>query len=459
MTYGVRRTMGGGAIAAATVLGTAGCQSYAPKPIDRDAHREAWLKQTPFDEPVRRFAEELSAQGQSEGFDPTDGLSMHEGEVVALVLNPTLRLARMQAGVSAATAKFAGLWDDPQLAVEILTGGGAGIPYPVTPGLTLTIPVSGRLEAAKVEADAALDAALTGVAEQEWKVRVEVRRAWFRWSAAQLRVQQTEALLGWIDPLVASTAALAKVGEMVRTESALFAIERASQEVVLHRARGLMHEREQELRTLLGVSPAAPLSLVPTMGGGLDTSTATLNALSIGNLELERLSDEYSVAERALATEIRKQYPDITIGPLVEFDGGNPFVGVSIEFPIPVLNGNQQGIAEAQAGREVARAAFESSFARLAGELEVALVRVRSEHAQRDVIEREFAPLVDAQLADARALLSLGESGGLILLESLKRVADAQLAVVDVRLGESLAEVDAASLIGPQEQVKTEPKQ
>lgn len=446
------------AVAIVALSAVVGCQSYEPKPLDLAAHREAWLRQTPGDEPVREFAAGLR-QGASDGpFDPGDGLSLSEAEVVALVLNPSLRLARLEAGVSAATAKYAGLWDDPQLAIDFLSSGGSsGEPFPVTPGLAFTIPVSGRLEAAKAEADAALAATLTAVAEQEWAVRIAVRRAWCRWSASTIRMEQIQALLGMIDPLVASTAALTEVGEMVRTESALFAIERASQQVALRRATGEAGEREQELRTLLGLSPAAPIELIPTLAIDVAEDAATLDAMAAGNMELARLRDEYIVAERALALEIRKQYPDVTIGPLLEFDRGDTLAGFSVALPVPILNANQQGIAEAHAKRELARAAFESSFTTLAGALEVAMVRTRSERAQREVIELEIAPLVDAQLADARALLSLGESGALVLLESLKRVAETQLNLVEARLGESLASVESASILGPTEPDRTEP--
>ena len=40
------------------------------------------------------------------------------------------------------------------------------------------------------------------------------------------------------------------------------------------------------------------------------------------SLRLRRLREEYEVAEHALHREIRKQYPDLTIGPLYETDQG-----------------------------------------------------------------------------------------------------------------------------------------
>ena len=71
-----------------------GCQSYQSKPLDLASHRDAWRARTPGDEPVRAFANRLAGTGQPTAFDPADGLSLAEGELVALVFNPDLRIAR-----------------------------------------------------------------------------------------------------------------------------------------------------------------------------------------------------------------------------------------------------------------------------------------------------------------------------------------------------------------------------
>lgn len=439
----------------------AGCQSYQSKPLDLAAHRDAWLARTPGDEPVRAFAEQLAAQSAGSGeptrFELSDGLSLAEAEVVALVFNPDLRLARLQAGVTAATAEHAGLWDDPQFGVDVLSmvEGGSN-PFMITPGLSFTIPISGRLEAEKARAKAAARAELTRVAEQEWQTRIEVRRAWLTWSAAELKAEQTERLLGSIESLVSSTTRLADAGEIVRTEAALFTLERASQRQALLRYRGEAAEAEQELRTLLGLSPAAPIKLVPTVAVIDDSDSLSAYAAAERSLTLARLRDEYEVAEQTLRREVREQYPDLTIGPLAEFDRGDTLLGFSLSLPIPFLNANKQGIAEAHAERELARAAFETAYERLVGSLSATRVRLDTLREQRAVIETDIVPLVDRQFADAQHLLQLGEAGSLVLLESLTRVGQTQMALIDARLGESLAIARLAELVGPPALVPTE---
>jgi outer membrane protein TolC len=434
-----------------TAVMLAGCQSYQSKPLDLAAHQDAWLARTPGAEPVRAFAERLAESGESTAlFDLSDGLSLAEGEVVALVFNPDLRLARLQAGLVSATADHAGLWQDPQFGVDFLTvTESASNPLLVTPGLSFTIPISGRLEAEKARADAALAAELTRVAEQEWRTRNEVRRAWLRWSAAKLKVEQTEQLLASIESLVVSTTRLAEAGELVRTEAALFTIERASQRQALLSYRGEAAELEQQLRMLFGLSPDAPLELVPSLVLSGDSGDTTVDAASQQSLTLARLRDEYEVAEQKLRREVREQYPDLTLGPLAEFDRGSTLLGFSLSLPIPILNANKQGIAEAHAERELARAAFETAYERLAGSLAATRIRLNTLRQQREIFETDIVPLVDRQIVDAQKLLQLGEGGSLVLLESVTRVGQTQIALVDARLGESLAMVAIAELVGP----------
>ena len=128
----------------ATASMLAGCQSYESKPLDLTSHRDSWLARAPGDEPVQQFAARLADAGEPAVFDLDDGLSLAEAEVVALVFNAELRIARLRAGVAAATAAHAGLWQNPQFGMDFLSlTDGASDPLLVTPGLSFTIPISG----------------------------------------------------------------------------------------------------------------------------------------------------------------------------------------------------------------------------------------------------------------------------------------------------------------------------
>lgn len=440
-----------GVLIAAGLL-VAGCTSYAPKPLDLGSHEDEWRARTPEDESVRSFAQSLASGSPSDGepFDPSDGLSLSEGELVALVYNPDLRLARLRAGVATASAEHAGLWDDPEFAIDVLrVTESVSNPWVITPGLAITIPISGRLAVEKQRADAAARAELDRVAEAEWRTRYEVRIAWSDWSAAMLRLREQELLIASIGSLVGSTTRLADAGEMIRTEATLFAIEQSQREYELRRLRGVAGESEQRLRSLLGLSPSAPVTFIAELDVSQSIDVNERDGWEFRHPTLVRLRQQYEVAEQTLRREIRKQYPDLTIGPLYETDQGQSRVGFLGAIPIPVLNANKQGIAEAEVERELARAEFETEYERMVGAIAAAEARAASLGAERDQIVTQMAPLVDRQLRDARRLLELGEGGGLVLLESLVRANDTKLHLIDVRLDEARSLAELAYLAGP----------
>ena len=208
-----------------------GCQSYEPQPLDPDAHSDAWFSRTAESDEVMQFAQALRDQGLrvDDEFDPTDGLSVREAEIVTLVFNPDLRLARLRQGVAVASAEYAGLWDDPTFSVDILRiTESVPDPWVNTFGLGFTIPISGRLGVEKARAGAEAEAALERVALAEWQTVQAMRLAWVSWSADQLKAEVTSNLVTRLDSIVDSTRRLVEIGELQRTEAALFALEQAS---------------------------------------------------------------------------------------------------------------------------------------------------------------------------------------------------------------------------------------
>lgn len=432
-----------------------GCQSYEPSPLDPASHRRAWHKRTPVDQSVSAFAQRLNEATPHTpvDYDPTDGISLAEGELIALVYNPDLRMARSEAGVASARVEHAGLWDDPQLSVNLLRlTESVSDPWFVGVGLGITLPISGRLDAEKDRANAVYSTQLLAVVEAEWKIRHEVRLAWLKWSAAKVTLEQQTQLIDTIGTLVDATKKLADAGELPTTEVGFFAIERMQRRYELRRLQGKVEVAEQRLRALMGLSPKAPLHLNPQViavdadGGNLEKSSID------GNPTLARLNQKYEVAEQALLLEVRKQYPDLTIGPAVENEEGQSRIGLAGGIPLPILNANKQGIAEAKAERELARAAYETEYERLMGTLAQTQARARALAEERKLVADEMAPLVDTQVTRARKLLDLGEGSGMVLLNSLVRAHETKLHLIEVRLDEARAHAELKYLSGPDEE-------
>ena len=426
-----------------------GCQTYQPSALDPGSHAAAWQQRGPADEKVRDFARRLAASApRSVNFNPNDGLTVDEGELVALVYNPDLRLDRLKAGVAQATADHAGRWDDPTLNIDLLkVTQSVPSPWIVGSAISLTLPVSGRLAAEKSRAKAEHHAELARVAEEEWKTLRDLRKAWLGWSADWLRLEQTGHIIRSLESVVETTAKLSEAGELPRTESALFKIEHESRKADIVRLRGQLRESEQEIRSLMGISPTAPARFTPSLAAS--HIQRRVGSLPDTNPTLIRLQSEYEVAEFALLREIRKQYPDLELGPQFEREAGQSKIGVVGAIPLPIFNSNKGGIATARAARELARGTYETEMERTEGRLAAMRARLDGARARRQSIDSNVVPLVDRQIDDARKALEIGEGESLVLLESLVRAHEAKLSLIDARLEECDAQNEIRHLSGP----------
>lgn len=442
---------------AALAVVAGGCHSYDPKPLDLEATRAAWLTRSPADASVREFAAALERAEDPAGavrFDPSDGLTLAEGEVVALVFNPDLRQARLEANVMRATAAHAGVWADPVFGVDmerIVSGAGGARPWVAGSTLAITIPISGRLEAEKARAGAALAAQLDRVAAKEWAARAALRELWIEWSLARMRGQLAEELIARLKDVVSITDRQEQAGTMTRIDARLFRVELAGREADLLGFIARERELELQLMAMLGLAPGHPLTLDPTVSFTARTTQEEELRLLLDSSspELAAVRAEYEVAERSLRTEVRKQYPDLTIGPGYGSDQGDDRVLLGFSLPIPLWNCNEQGVAQANAEREVARGKFETTYEHLSSKLAIAVIRFESARSQRALIESTVVPLADEQEADVRRVTTLGRIDPLLLLESVKTQHAAKIRLVEARASESIGAVRLDELIGP----------
>ncbi|GMV26739.1 MAG: hypothetical protein AMXMBFR58_27700 [Phycisphaerae bacterium] len=431
-----------------------GCQSYERRPLDLAATREAWLARSPSDETARQFADRLAqAEGRDSGaFDPTDGLTLAEAEPVALVFNRDLRLARLEANVTRATADHAGLWDDPVLGVDIeRIVSGVPDPWVVAGTVGLTIPISGRLAVEKARAGAEYAAELQHVAAQEWATRAALREIWVQWSAETTRLALATELVERLRAVSSLAERQVQAGVMSKIDARLFRVELAGSEADVITATARAKELELQLRDILGLAPDAPVRLIETVAFvPRSTDPAWLQSMmESANPELLAVRSEYDVAEESLRLEVRKQYPDVTIGPGYGTDQGDDRVLLGLQLPLPLWNRNRQGVAQATANREVARGRYENTFEHLASKLTIAQTRFDAGRAVREAVESRVLPLADEQDADVRRVAELGRVDPLLLLQAIKSQYDAKVRLVDARAAEATGGIRLDELIGP----------
>jgi len=445
------------AIAMTAALGSAllgGCQSYEPRPIDLAQHRASVLARdtallTPDTAGLISPHIARPDAGHTPGvFDASDGLSLPEGQALAMFYNPDLRVSRMQAGVALAEFETAGLWQDPEFGFDASDILSSNAPTETGFVLSLSIPISGRLGVEKDRAGAHHAEALARVVHEEWAVRAEVRRAWIAWSTGQERAALLQGLVEQVESIVQIAEDLGSAGELSRIESRLFVVELAKRQAELSRATADKRRARMRLLALLGLSPESTFVLQPGLANAAEIPEASVIAMIERNTELATLRAAYRAAEQSLRLAIREQYPDIAIGAgYGNEDDDRLLLGVSI--PIPVLNANRPAIARARAEREVARASAHAAAERF----EHALAQARLEDSeirnQRAGYEEIVLPLLDEQAADVRRVIELGEFDALLVLETVSGMFEAQVAMLELRQSELISATNITELIGP----------
>lgn len=447
-----RRTLARLGTAIAILVG--GCQSYAPKPLSVSAHREAFLARAPDSGEVRAFADSLAQPARpAASRSALQPVSSDRAEVIALVFNADLRVARLRAGVAQASAEFAGLWQDPVVGVTYTDAlESIGNPGEFFGNVAFTIPISGRLELEKERLGLAHAAALAEVAELEWDTRMRVRRAWVEWTAALRSRDAARDLLEHLDSVLTPIAAMEQAGELTRVQARLFHLERA-------KATAVLNQRELDVTTsrlaidrLLGLPPTARVELVPAafaapLASAIDGDRDAL----LRSPRLLTARTEYEVAEKRLEQEVRSQIPDIGITPGYGTENGLKQFNLGLYLPIPIFNANRQAIAVAGAERESMRTAVEQAIEMLLADLAFARARAEAAVRQREIVEERLIPLAEVQYSELRELARLGEVDPLVLVDGINQQFEAKVGLVDARRGETLAAIDLVDLVGPPE--------
>jgi outer membrane protein, heavy metal efflux system len=437
------------------VGGLGGCQKYQPVPLEVDEHRARWEARSPQSEELMDFAQSLAHAGGAleVDYDPANGLTLAEAEIVALYYNADLRESRERAQVSAAAVQYAGLWDDPDLSVDvgrILEN----VPDPWVPGVGIgvSVPISGRLDAQRRLSEAEHSRALAQIAQQEWDLIIELRRAWIDWSAASLRAQITDEMTAQIEKLVDSIDEMEGEDELPEIEARLFRLEAMMRSNDARGLRGRSEQLDLHLKQLVGLNPHAPVEFVPSLSATATeiASDQARDDMLQAHPELLESRAAYEEAERSLALEIRKQYPDIFIGPSIEHDENDQTrIGISGSLPLAIWNRNRSAIGQARAERQARRAAFEAALETRAHELAQAQIEWETARDVREDFESEILPLLEEQIGEAREAREEGDFDAFLQLETIVRFEEGKLRLIDAREQEALAAVRVNAALGP----------
>ncbi len=420
--------------ALAVVLVT-GCATYHPRPIAPAQSLEHF-------EARRLDAAELGAflQARREaGQWPLSRWDLRTLTLAAFFYNPDLDVARAQWAVARGGVLTAGGRTNPNVTAKAgynaTTNSNQISPWIPEVALELPLGIAGKRGIRVKEARQRSEAARLNILTAAWQVRSQVRQAFLELYVARqsdslltrqvqlqteiVRLLETQARVGEVSPYAVTQARVALAN------SRLAGLDAAQRQA---RARSA-------LATAVGVPPAALDSLAWSFER-LDSIPVPRPPLEIRRQALVNRSDvraslaEYEAAQAALQLEIRKQYPDLVLGPGYQLDQTDSKWTLSLSFPLPFLNRNQGPIAEARARREEAAARFLSLQSRVLAELEGALAASQAALAQVDNAASLTSSLTDQERLAQRSY-TVGESSRLELLGVQSELVTSALARLD----------------------------
>jgi len=340
----------------------AGCASYRPMPIDGQAVRHSLA-------PVDIAKVKAEAQAIDNpllrpllnpvSFDLSDGLSLDEAAILAVVANPGLRAERDRLGLARAQVLKAGILPNPRVSagLERPTGGptkgtvnayNAQIEWDITSLISRTAELEAqRKDLRSVELD---------VAWKEWQVAEAARLAFVRLFWAQKRY----ALLKAAEKAMKERLDILEQAASQGNETALDlnAARAASSQFELEflKAGGDLEKERLALNQAVGLPPGYGIVLQDMdIAGWPDEFLGKDLSEDLDNrrLDLVALKEGYEGEEARLRGEILKQFPKMALGIVRARDtGAIVTTGLTVSIELPVFDRNQGNIAIEQATRQ-----------------------------------------------------------------------------------------------------------
>jgi outer membrane protein, heavy metal efflux system len=325
-------------------------------------------------------------------------------------------------------------------------------PWVIGGMLNVTLPLSGRLglerERALAEADAAWGEALL----EEQRVLAELDTAWTELRLADERLDLTRSFLADLDTVASQAERLRAAGELTLIEAGLFKVEQVRRRTEFEYLTARRKEQEIAVKALMGLMPEASVRLLPALPTPL-TNEPNIEArrrwVEDEHPRVRLARAQYAAAERTLELEVRRQFPDLTIGGGYGKDEGTNRILGGIGLPIPVFNANRRAIAEARANRDAAHAAAEATYEEIVSSLARAEALLTAARARREALTRELAPLADEQLRAARNLGRLGNVNTVVVFEAITRAHTTRLELLDAAAFEAAALNQLNALLRP----------
>ena len=338
--------------------------------------------------------------------------------LAAIYYSPALEHARAQISAAKAGIVTAGARPNPTIRLQ------PGVPSPYLFSLVFLFPIqtAGKRRIQVEQAKDLTREARLGLAEAAWKVCRNVRNALFHYFLAtqQLDLLRLEQRLQTRRVTLLEQRRTA--GEISRPKVDNARLSLLNTSVAIEAAEGRVPEARAALAAAIGV-PVAGLDGIKLSWSGFDhpPSAESFSPKLIqrdavlNRLDVRRALAAYAASEAALQLEIAKQHPDFHLGPGYDFEEGNSFFTLGYSVTIPIFNRNQGPIAEAEARRKEAAAAFIATQAKAIAESEEALARYRTSMHVLNGTEKALGQLERVVVPNERRTVAAGQADRLAL--------------------------------------------
>lgn len=366
-----------------------GCATYHSKPLPTEPD----LAQTAA---LTVPASRLDLPGlKPHSFSPADGLDQTTVITLAVVNNPDLKAARLQAGVARAQVLDAGLLPDPQISgglsrSTLHTGYSIGLGEDIQALITRG--------AAKAAARAHERQVNLEILWQEWQVAEKARELFIE-ARTQAQLQRV-----WtrVHDLLAERYRLDKAAleQDTVTADALSADLTALAKVItnLRQIRLQANQTHHELNQLLGLEPDVKLRLIGNEKDrtlSAEVFQAAVAALPHRRADLLALQAGYQSQEQRLREAILAQFPAMSAGvqQARSAEEGVHTIGFTVNVTLPLFNRNRGQIAIQRATRAVLYQTYQARLDRAESETDQIWEATRIMSRQLRNLESHLTPL------------------------------------------------------------------
>ncbi len=380
-------------------------------------------------------------------FDPSNGITVDEAVLVAEYLNPRIRAFRLEQGVAEGELVTARLIPNPELQVSLFhiqdfTKNLATMG--VDSALIWAPPRPGERNARILQGQAHVEEVRALISEEEWKLAVEVRKAYYTTLALDERGRLADASLKLQKRVLDFYEQKGKLGDASRLDlnlSRLAYADAAREQLTIVSESG---RASQALNRLLGLSPLYKVALrsSPT---GLNYRAITLDLPSLETMmldqrpELRAAKQEYEQAEQAVRIARYEKWPWFRLGPSYRretTEGGRManWLGPDFALDLPIFNFNRGAIMTAEAQREQLYQSFVSKVHDDRAELNEAYRNLKAQEQLITLFQTEIRPALEDNQELTESGLQLKDLNLLQILAAQDRVLRSQSGFVEEEL-------------------------